>query len=481
MKREISIRNGSGWNRYQALTDLKCLPRGTKGLMAKNGVSKIEIEPKDWDRPFGFVARFLGEAKAEDDGEYHIPETLFTLSFDQNTQAQTVRDAVMELLAEGIPAAVARRRREIEAERLAAERQAARDAERLAAAKAAGFANAEDYEAHLSLAAGRERAEAAAREAGFATVEEHRAHIDEESALACGFESGAEFRRWMAAGPVARAEMTFNALVAALRLFPAPTRLTRAGKLVRELSPNAVEEFGRRLQPDGIRAWLALHGHRGSIDERHVFFAAAKAAAAEASYHWILHYRTSEVASPTPEPLEDRLSFVTERKPAAEARAHRRVMRYLNAAEVAMLPLPVRAAGEIYGRAWAEGLRAQAENERAQAEAERAWLDYERACGEYERAAEAVRAGEEHSRPMTERLDSGDCARDEYERVWAEARRARDVARRAKDELERASDEADCARRGYACALAECASEMEAWHLRVCLADCPWGGETPGQ
>jgi hypothetical protein len=68
MKHYIEITNGSGWNNYKGLRDLKSLPAGTKSLMKSNGVATLTIGPADLEKPFGIAARYLNE-----DGD-----TLFT-------------------------------------------------------------------------------------------------------------------------------------------------------------------------------------------------------------------------------------------------------------------------------------------------------------------------------------------------------------------------------------------------------------------
>jgi len=225
MKREVEITNGSGWNNYAALRHLH-MPRGIKGLMAANGVQRLAIEPYDSERPFGIAARFYDRAD----------ERLFTLSFDQNASSAGVRGAVVELLTETIPAACARRAKEIAA----------------------------DEEAKAK------RALAEAKAAGFATAAEHKAHLAHERARA---------RQEQAAADAAAAPAMFDRLVEALRQFPQATRLTRKGELIRDLSPNAVEKFGVTFRPAQVCEWLRQHGHRPSVDERGILFAAAKKAA----------------------------------------------------------------------------------------------------------------------------------------------------------------------------------------------------------
>lgn len=106
MQREIDIWNGSGWNNYQALRELKTLPRGTKGLMAANKIARLEIAPRDSDRPFGIAARYY-----DADGDLR-----FTQGFDQNDSAGWIRERVVALLEEGIESRIAARRKEIKRE-----------------------------------------------------------------------------------------------------------------------------------------------------------------------------------------------------------------------------------------------------------------------------------------------------------------------------------------------------------------------------
>lgn len=109
MQREIDIWNGSGWNNYQALRELKNLPRGTKGLMAANKIARVEIAPRDSEKPFGIAARFY-----DADGDLR-----FTLGFDQNDSAGWIRERVIALLEEGIENRIAERRKEIAREEFA--------------------------------------------------------------------------------------------------------------------------------------------------------------------------------------------------------------------------------------------------------------------------------------------------------------------------------------------------------------------------
>jgi len=225
MKREVEITNGSGWNNYAALRHLH-MPRGIKALMAANGVQRLVVEPYDCEHPLGIAARFYDRAD----------ERLFTLSFDQNASSAGVRQSVVELLTETIPAVCARRAKEIAADELAK-------------AKAAGFATAAEHKAHLA-------SERAAEQA-----ERERA------------------RQEQAAADAAAAPAMFDRLVEALRQFPEATRLTRKGELIRDLSRNAVEKFGVSFRPGQVCEWLRQHGHRPSVDERGILFAAAKKAA----------------------------------------------------------------------------------------------------------------------------------------------------------------------------------------------------------
>lgn len=92
MKVEIEIWNGGGWNNYEALRTLKTLPVGTRGLLTANGISRLEISPRDSERPCGIAARYF-----DADGEL-----VFTQGFDQNDSAKWIRERVVALLEEGI-------------------------------------------------------------------------------------------------------------------------------------------------------------------------------------------------------------------------------------------------------------------------------------------------------------------------------------------------------------------------------------------
>jgi hypothetical protein len=99
MKTQIEIWNGGGWNNYSALKSLKSLPAGALGLASKQGISKIEISPRDSERPLGISARFFDDAG----------EIIFTRGFDQNASAELIRDSVHALLVEGVKNRIAAR------------------------------------------------------------------------------------------------------------------------------------------------------------------------------------------------------------------------------------------------------------------------------------------------------------------------------------------------------------------------------------
>ena len=103
MKTEINIWNGGGWNNYSALKNLKSLPAGARGLASKQGISKIEIAPRDSEKPLGIAARFFDAAG----------EIIFTLGFDQNDSAKWIRERVLALLIEGVHARIAAREAKI--------------------------------------------------------------------------------------------------------------------------------------------------------------------------------------------------------------------------------------------------------------------------------------------------------------------------------------------------------------------------------
>ena len=103
MKTEINIWNGGGWNNYTALRELKTLRPGSRGLAAKQGISKIEVAPRDSERPFGIAARFFDVAG----------NLTFTLGFDQHDSAAWIKERVYALLDEGIQSRKNARAKEI--------------------------------------------------------------------------------------------------------------------------------------------------------------------------------------------------------------------------------------------------------------------------------------------------------------------------------------------------------------------------------
>jgi hypothetical protein len=230
MKHQIEIHNGGGWNNYQALRELKNLPVGTRGLMAANKIARLTVAPRDSERPFGIAARFF----ARDGGE------MFCLGFDQNDSADWIGQRVVALLEEGIEARIAAN-------------AAKRADEKLAVAKAAGFETAEAHAAALAATAERERKERAEKIAADTAADE------------------------------AAADSMFENLAAAIRQYPAATRLTCAGKLVRDASLSSVEQFGAvTFAPGQMRAWLRKNAFRNSVDDREHLFAAAKSCAEKA-------------------------------------------------------------------------------------------------------------------------------------------------------------------------------------------------------
>lgn len=98
MKTEIAIWNGGGWNNFRNLKSLKV---GTRGLAAKQGISKIEVAPRDCDRPLGIAARYYDAAGA----------LIFTQGFDPTDSPAWIRDRVLALLVEGVQNRIDARRR----------------------------------------------------------------------------------------------------------------------------------------------------------------------------------------------------------------------------------------------------------------------------------------------------------------------------------------------------------------------------------
>ena len=118
MKHEIEIWNGSGWNNYQALRELKNLHVGTRGLMAANKVARLTVAPRDSERPLGIGARFYDSAGEE----------MFCLGFDQNDSANWIGKRVIALLKEGIESRIAANAADRAARADAAAARAANDA-----------------------------------------------------------------------------------------------------------------------------------------------------------------------------------------------------------------------------------------------------------------------------------------------------------------------------------------------------------------
>ena len=99
MKTQIEIWNGHGWNHHPALSALKSLKAGSRGLASRQGIARIEISPRDAERPYGIAARYF-----DADGEL-----LFTQAFDEHDSARWIRERVHALLVEGVKERIAAR------------------------------------------------------------------------------------------------------------------------------------------------------------------------------------------------------------------------------------------------------------------------------------------------------------------------------------------------------------------------------------
>jgi hypothetical protein len=235
MKHNIEIRNGSGWNNYAGLKDLKNLPAGTKGLMKKNGVAEINIGPADDEKPFGVAARYY-----DADGEM-----IWEQSFGEDSSASWIRGRITSLLEETISV----RREQVRAERAA---------EALKKANAAGFATANEHSDHLAAMKAKAAAE---RDIRWAWL---KGDNGGKEAAAAAVEKMRELRK---ACPQA----------------DGMTRGGKLGKLINSDSPFGgwAEVFESHVldnetRRNGMLAWLLQNGHRAGLDDRHFFFAAAE-------------------------------------------------------------------------------------------------------------------------------------------------------------------------------------------------------------
>jgi hypothetical protein len=248
MKTQVTIRNGSGWNNYEALRNLKNLPVGTRGLMQRNGVSEITIGPLDAEKPFGIAVCYFNVEGEE----------IFCQEFDQNDSVEWIRNRVVHLLTEGIANRIAANTERINAEKLEAAKRV--KAEELAAAKAAGF---ETVSAHKSAVAAAKGAEKARRKA-----------YRNDPARAV------------------RAESDMRALLPIMAAHPAPEgytwRLTRSGWL------RCDDANGRKLthhpktgtiDRDDLYVWLTQHGYAATLDNRMALFNAVCGLSHESTLH----------------------------------------------------------------------------------------------------------------------------------------------------------------------------------------------------
>jgi hypothetical protein len=92
MKTQINIWNGSGWNHFAGLRELKSLKLGSRGLAARQGISKIEVSPTDSERPYGISARYFD----------HDGEEIFHQGFGQNDSAHWIKCRIYDLLNDGV-------------------------------------------------------------------------------------------------------------------------------------------------------------------------------------------------------------------------------------------------------------------------------------------------------------------------------------------------------------------------------------------
>lgn len=211
MQPDIEIRNGSGWNNYTALRNLRSLPRGTATLAKKNGIARIAVAPTHSEKPLGIAVRYYDAAGEEK----------FAQLFDQNDSAEWIRRRVITLLEKGICV-------QIEALRLAAQQKAER------IAKNAGFDSAASHEqARLKKA---ELEKAAAREARQRMLEDldaaNQAWTDTLDALSKG-----------------------------------ATTLTRKGRFM-----NALDVCVGEVSRECLYAWLHQNGHHVGVDSRMSLF-----------------------------------------------------------------------------------------------------------------------------------------------------------------------------------------------------------------
>ena len=223
MSTEINITNGSGWNNYPALKGL-ILPRGTKGLLKSNAITRLDIEPADAERPFGIAARYYDSDR----------ELIFTQHFDQNDTGSWIRAQVVELLTKTI---------RVRKEELAAERHERETREALAA----GFP---DRLTHARAKADAARVHRAA---------DHAAQLAREA-----------YRQTPAHAAAALATMA-----SLIRQHPDCIGIGRKGALLVAGPVHPLPTPYQFTDHEGMLAWLTQHGFRQSVDDRHHFYAAA--------------------------------------------------------------------------------------------------------------------------------------------------------------------------------------------------------------
>ncbi len=141
---------------------------------------------------------------------------------------------------------------------------------------------------------------------------------------------------------------------------------------------------------------------------------------------WGLHIHHRVSFEPLVEPVQNRIDYIQAYKPGAEVATRLRVLKILTDEEAARLPAPLVMAGAALDKA-------QAARNKARAALNKAWAARNKAL----------------------------TARDE---AWATLGEAQAALNKAQAALDKAG--------------AACKPELVALHKELCVADCPWNGET---
>lgn len=231
----LTVKNGSGWNKYAALSDFPGDAAGRIAQFAKGNVASIVIEPADREKPFGIAARFFCYSGIGPKGRPVNPELKLSVRFDGDSTAEWIIGRISAICAEGVEDYMARR---------ASERRKARLEE--------------------------------ARKLGFKTLAAYEKSLHDKSLLVASVEHDRKERLSEERKIPSRAADATRLLVEMIGRHPEATSLSRAGKLL--LGETAVSTDA--LEREYLYAWLVQNGYEATVDHRNALWVEAKRAIA---------------------------------------------------------------------------------------------------------------------------------------------------------------------------------------------------------